>query len=92
MIHPRTIDAANLIFSPHANEVAKARRIVEAYEEATREGKGVTTLDGRLVEILHRDEALRTLHLARTIAEKDRRMRSEAKSFYNDHVAPARYK
>ena len=87
-----TIDAANLIFSPHANEVAKARRIVEAYEEATREGKGVTTLDGRLVEILHRDVALRTLHLARTIAEKDRRMRSEAKSFYNDHVAPARYK
>jgi len=44
-IHP------NLVFSPSTEEVAKARRIVEAMAQAAREGKGAVQVDGRLVDI-----------------------------------------
>ena len=69
LIHPKTIAAANAAFSPSAAEVDHARRVVEAYEAATREGKGVAVLDGRLVEILHHAEARRLLQVAGAIGE-----------------------
>lgn len=50
-IHPTQIEAANQVFSPSAEEVAKARRIVEAMAQAAREGKGAVQVDGRLVDI-----------------------------------------
>ncbi len=50
-IHPTQIAAANVVFSPSAEEVAKARRIVEAMAQAAREGKGAVQVDGRLVDI-----------------------------------------
>ena len=50
-IHPTQIDAANAVFSPSPEEVAKARRIVEAMAQAAREGKGAVQVDGRLVDI-----------------------------------------
>ncbi len=50
-IHPTQIEAANQVFSPSAEEVAKARRIVDAMAQAAREGKGAVQVDGRLVDI-----------------------------------------
>lgn len=50
-IHPTQIAAANEVFSPSAEEVTKARRIVEAMAQAAREGKGAVQVDGRLVDI-----------------------------------------
>lgn len=50
-IHPTQIAAANAVFSPSAEEIAKARRIVEAMAQAAREGKGAVQVDGRLVDI-----------------------------------------
>ena len=50
-IHPTQIEAANLVFSPSPEEVAKARRIVDAMAQAAREGKGAVQVDGRLVDI-----------------------------------------
>jgi len=50
LIHPKTIDAANQVFSPSAEAVEKAKRIIAAYKAA---GTGVVVLDGRLVEALH---------------------------------------
>jgi malyl-CoA/(S)-citramalyl-CoA lyase len=37
--------------SPPEAEVVKARRILEAMEQARREGKGAASLDGRLIDI-----------------------------------------
>ncbi|MEX3841748.1 CoA ester lyase [Paraburkholderia sp. BR10882] len=47
-IHPRQVEAVNAAFSPSADEIAKARRIVEAYERA--EG-GAVSMDGRMVDL-----------------------------------------
>ena len=50
-IHPTQIDLANECFSPSEDEVTKAKRILEAMEEAQKEGKGAVALDGRLIDI-----------------------------------------
>jgi len=50
-IHPSQITLANDVFSPSDAEVDKAKRILEAMAQATREGKGAVSLDGRLIDI-----------------------------------------
>ena len=71
LIHPGQIDAANAAFAPSADEIERASRIVAGYAEAKHAGKGVTTVDGRLVEALHAAEAHRTLALADAIRERN---------------------
>jgi citrate lyase subunit beta/citryl-CoA lyase len=70
LIHPKTIDAANCVFSPTGPEVAAARRVIDAHAEAEASGKGVTVVDGRMVEALHVAEARRTVALAEEIAAR----------------------
>lgn len=50
-IHPSQIALANDAFSPTEDELANARRIVDAMESAQREGRGAVSLDGRLIDI-----------------------------------------
>jgi citrate lyase beta subunit len=42
--------------------------IIAAFEEAKKEGKGVVTVDGRMIENLHVDNAQRTVAMAEAIA------------------------
>jgi len=49
-IHPKQIDPANELMGPSAADLEKARRILDAMEAATREGKGAVSLDGRLID------------------------------------------
>jgi len=69
LIHPKTIEMANTVFGPTAPELAEAEAIIDAFEKAVGEGKGVVVLNGRLVENLHVDNARRLLGLARMIEE-----------------------
>jgi malyl-CoA/(S)-citramalyl-CoA lyase len=50
-IHPSQIALANAVYSPSEEEVTKAKRIIEAMEQAQREGKGAVALDGRLIDL-----------------------------------------
>ncbi len=50
-IHPSQIELANQVFTPSEAEILKARRIMEAMEQAAREGRGAVSLDGRLIDI-----------------------------------------
>ncbi|MBT3305826.1 MAG: CoA ester lyase [Alphaproteobacteria bacterium] len=50
-IHPSQVDQANELFSPSEEDVTKAKRIIEAMEQAQKEGKGAVALDGRLIDI-----------------------------------------
>jgi citrate lyase subunit beta/citryl-CoA lyase len=68
LIHPGQIGPANAAFAPDADALARARRIIEAHEQAARKGKGVVVVDGRLVENLHVIEARRQVELAGAIA------------------------
>ena len=70
LIHPGQAEAANRIFAPSDEDVETARRTITAFEAARAEGRGVATLDGRLVESLHVDIAERTLALADAIAAR----------------------
>ena len=50
-IHPSQIELANSVFTPSDEEVNKAKRIIDAMEEASKDGKGAVSLDGRLIDI-----------------------------------------
>lgn len=50
-IHPSQIATINECFSPSPEEIAQARRIVAAFAEAERQGRGSTSLDGRVIDV-----------------------------------------
>lgn len=68
LIHPAQLEIANAAFAPTEAEIVLARRQIEAFEEATAQGRGVAVVDGRIVENLHVDTARRTLDRADAIA------------------------
>ena len=72
LIHPKQIAVANEIFAPTADEMEKAREIIEAWDRARDEGQGITVVRGRLIETLHVEEAKRTLALAEAIHELEK--------------------
>ena len=49
-IHPEQALALNAAFSPTEREVGWAHRVEAAYQEACRLGRGVTTVDGEMVD------------------------------------------
>ena len=77
LIHPRQIEPANRVFAPSEEEVERARRIIEAWNAARAEGKGVVVVDGRLVENLHVVMAERTLALHEAIRELEADLRKQ---------------
>jgi citrate lyase subunit beta/citryl-CoA lyase len=72
IIHPSQIDVCNAAFSPTAEEVAQARKIVAAFDLPENRDKGVIALDGKMVERLHADMARRTVAIAQAIADRER--------------------
>ena len=61
LIHPSQVEPCNTAFAPTAEDVDNAGRIIAAFEEAEADGRGVVTVDGRMVENLHVEQARRTL-------------------------------
>jgi citrate lyase beta subunit len=61
LIHPSQVDPCNAVFSPSAADIAAAHGLIAAYEAGLAAGKGVTTFNGKLVEVLHVAEARRVL-------------------------------
>lgn len=71
LIHPKTIGAANTAFAPSEADVAWARKIIAAFEQAASEGKGVVVVDGKLIENLHVVSAQKLVTMADLIGEMD---------------------
>ena len=67
LIHPSQVEPCNAAFAPTADEVESARRIIAAFEEAEADGRGVVTVDGRMIENLHVEESRRVLAIAEAI-------------------------
>ncbi len=61
LIHPSQIKIANDIFSPSIDEIEKAKKIVQAYEEAQKAGRGAIRFEGQLVDYVHYATAKRLL-------------------------------
>lgn len=49
-IHPAQIDALNQAFAPSAEEIDRARQVIEAYEAARREGRGAAAIGGSMID------------------------------------------
>jgi citrate lyase subunit beta / citryl-CoA lyase len=67
LIHPSQIEPCNRVFAPAPDDIERSRRIIEAFETAQKEGRGVVTVDGRMIENLHVEQARRTLAVADAI-------------------------
>jgi citrate lyase subunit beta / citryl-CoA lyase len=70
LIHPSQIEPCNAAYSPTEAEVAQAKKIVAAFAAPENAGKGVITVDGRMVELLHAEIARRTVALHDAIAAR----------------------
>jgi citrate lyase subunit beta/citryl-CoA lyase len=68
LIHPSQVEPANDVWAPGADEVEYAGRVIAAFDEAVADGRGVVTVDGRMIENLHVDNARRVLAVADAIA------------------------
>lgn len=71
LIHPAQIGPANTVFAPSVEALAEAEAIVAAFSRPENQGRGVISLDGRMVERLHLDMAERLIARSRAIREKD---------------------
>ena len=70
LIHPRQIEPCNAAFSPSAEELEIARKIIAAFDLPENETKGVLQVDGRMVERLHAEMARRTVAIADAIGKR----------------------
>lgn len=64
LIHPTQLAVANQAFAPSEAEIEHAQAVIAAFEQATREGRGVVTVNNKMIENMHVTDALRVLALA----------------------------
>jgi citrate lyase subunit beta/citryl-CoA lyase len=67
LIHPSQVEPCNEAFAPTEAELDYSRRVIEAFEAGIAEGKGVITVDGRMIENLHVENARRALAIAAAV-------------------------
>ena len=73
VIHPAQVPILNEEFAPSADEVASARKIVAAYEEAVAAGRGSISVDGKMVDVPVVLRAQEVLAIHDAIRERERR-------------------
>jgi citrate lyase beta subunit len=64
VIHPAQVQPVQAAFTPAPDEIAWAERVITAFNEHQRAGRGVFAMDGRLVELPHLKAAQRILERA----------------------------
>lgn len=67
LIHPNQIEPCNAVFSPGADEVTHARKLIAAFDLPENKDKGVVQVEGRMVERMHAEMARRTVAIAEAI-------------------------
>jgi citrate lyase subunit beta / citryl-CoA lyase len=67
LIHPGQVEPCNAAFAPSEQDIEHAHAVIAAFEESLREGRGVATLNGKLIENLHVSDARRVLDLAAAV-------------------------
>jgi citrate lyase subunit beta/citryl-CoA lyase len=67
LVHPSQVEPANTVWAPSDDEIEHSRRVIDAFRAAEAEGRGVVTVDGRMIENLHVANAERILAVAAAI-------------------------
>jgi citrate lyase subunit beta / citryl-CoA lyase len=73
LTHPRHVDVVNRVFAPHKEDVAFAKQVVAAYEEAKSKGLGATTIGGKMIDYGSFKRAESLLALSRAIEEREKK-------------------
>ena len=73
MIHPAQIPILNAEFAPPAADVASARKIVAAYDEAVAAGRGSISVDGKMIDVPVVLRAQEVLAIHEAIKEREAR-------------------
>ncbi|HEY3736752.1 MAG TPA: CoA ester lyase [Jatrophihabitans sp.] len=68
LIHPGQVEPANEVFAPSPEEIEHALAVIAAFDAAKAEGKGVATVNGKLIENLHVEEARRAIAFTEAIS------------------------
>lgn len=71
LIHPNQITEANACFAPTPLQLEQAADVVEAWREAEQQGTGIVVVNGRMIEALHVQQALRVLAMADFIQRRN---------------------
>lgn len=74
-IHPSQLEPINRLFSPDAETIEYARRVMQAFEEAEARGHGSTSLDGKMIDIPIVKRAQKLLAFAKSISQKEEMQR-----------------
>ena len=64
-IHPDQIDIINGCFSPSIQEIDHAKKVIETFEEAKKQGRGSTSLDGLVIDVPVVKRAESLLHISK---------------------------
>ena len=67
LIHPSQVETCNRVFAPSAADVEQARAVIAAFADPVNAGKGVLKVNGKMTELLHLDEARRTVAMDEAI-------------------------
>ncbi|WP_108812345.1 aldolase/citrate lyase family protein [Sphingorhabdus sp. Alg231-15] len=67
LIHPSQIEIANRTFAPDAEKIEEAQAIIAAFRDPANAGKGVITVNGKMTELLHLEQANQTIAMAEAI-------------------------
>lgn len=70
-IHPSQIALAHEVFSPKQEEVERARRILQALDDAAKAGKGAAALDGRMIDAASARMSENIVSIAEAIASRE---------------------
>ncbi|HWU03665.1 MAG TPA: CoA ester lyase [Novosphingobium sp.] len=68
LIHPDQVEPCNAVFSPSVDELEWAAQVIAAFDQPDNAGKGAIKVLGKMVELLHLEEARRITAVAQRIA------------------------
>jgi citrate lyase subunit beta/citryl-CoA lyase len=69
-IHPNQIQPCHDVFTPTEEEIAYAKKVIEAFTQAEREGRAAIQLEGRFIDYPIVEKSRRICQLAEAIAGK----------------------
>lgn len=67
LIHPDQIAPCNAVYSPGEDELAWSRTVIDAFMLPEHQGKGAIRVEGKMVELLHLEQAKRLMAVAAMI-------------------------
>ena len=70
VISPRHVDIVNAVFSPTESEIEYAHDVMDAIEDGKRQGKGVISLRGKMIDCLLYTSGIAGIHLFRKKAKE----------------------